>query len=136
MAKPEQRMANNVYTSRSSATMRHEDSVRCAHSHQFDMSMMPGRAGETPVKGDQRRIQRFGEGDVRGIVSREVVPQIPDTRQQGTVRIAVQRKVGEYRESCAAAFAVDLTTDCVAAQRVRDLDIEQMRRVQRQARAE
>ena len=94
---------------------------------------MAHRTGETPVAGDQRHIQRFGEGDVGSVVSREVVPQIPDTGQKETVRIAVHRKLGEYCESCAAAFAVDLTTERVTAECVRDLDIEQLRRVQRQA---
>src|SRR5260370_33080146 len=94
--------------------------------------MMAGRNGETAVQVEQRHVQRFGEGDVDGVIGCEVVPQIPDSGQKETVGIAVQRKVGEKSESCTAMVVVDLATDCVAADRVRDFDVEQMRGVQRQ----
>ena len=46
------------------------------------------------------------------------------------MRIAVQRESGEDRKRRAAAVALDLAADRIAADRVRDLDIDQVRGVQ------
>ena len=50
---------------------------------------MPGRGGEAAIAGQQRRIEHFRKRDVNRVVSREVVPQLPNPRQQDIVRIAV-----------------------------------------------
>src|SRR5437763_9570527 len=51
-------------------------------SYQFDSCMMASRSGETLVARKQRSVERFGKGDVDGIIGREIVPQIPYTRQK------------------------------------------------------
>ena len=92
---------------------------------------MAGRAGEAPLAGDQRSLELFGKGNVRCVVSRQIVSKIPDAEQQGIVRIAVQRKIREISECRLATLAVDFAPRRLSADRVRNLDVEQMRRVQR-----
>src|SRR4029077_14449133 len=45
--------------------------------------------------------------------------------------MAIQRQIGENGQSDAAALAIDLAADRITADRMRDLDIDQMRYVQR-----
>src|ERR1700730_7019331 len=94
---------------------------------------MTGRPGEPPVAGDQRHSERLGKRNVDRIISREVVSQVPDARQQETVRMPGQRKSRKNRKSRAAAFAVNLAADRIAPDGVRDLYIDQMRGMQRLA---
>jgi len=60
-----------------------------------------GRASAT-----KRRALR--QGRRRRHHRREIVPQIPDTRQKEIMRVSAEGKVGEVGDSRAAAFAVDL----------------------------
>jgi len=51
---------------------------------------------------EQRSVKSFRKGHVDGIVSREIVPQIPDPRQKEIMRMSAQgkvRKVGKSRNS-------------------------------------
>jgi hypothetical protein len=104
-------------------------------SHELDTRLMAGRSSKEPVAGDQRHSERFGKRNIDRVVSREIVSQVPDARQHETVRVPVQRESRENRKSRAAAFAVNLATDRVAPDGVRDLDIDQMRGMQRRATA-
>ena len=76
---------------------------------------MPQRGSETFVTGKQRGVEHFSQGDVHRVIGREIVPQLPDTRQQEVVRISVQRKVGEVGESRTAALGTDLVACGIAA---------------------
>src|ERR1700693_4732167 len=49
--------------------------------------------GEGTIARHQRRIERFGKRNVRRIVSREVVAQLPYPRQQDTMWVASEGKV-------------------------------------------
>jgi len=64
-------------------------------SIQLDPGAMTGRPGQTPIAGKQRRVERFGERNVNGVVGGEIVPQFPYPRQQEIVGIPLQRKVRE-----------------------------------------
>lgn len=108
----------------------------CQASDQFDSRMMASRGGETLVTRQQRCVERFGKGDVDGIIGCEIVSQIPDTRQKEIMRVSAEGKVSEVGESRAAAFAVDLALCRVSADDLRNFDIEQMRRMQRLSRFE
>src|SRR5947208_9967708 len=96
-------------------------------SHQLDACTVTGCPSEAPVTSDQRNLERFCERDVDSIIGCQVVPQIPYAGQKETMRIAVQRESGENRKRRAAAVALDLAADRIAAERVRDLDIDQVR---------
>ena len=92
---------------------------------------MTWRSCQTSVAGEQRSIERFGEGDVDGIVGREISPQTPHARQKEIMRISAQRKVSEISESRAAAFIVDLAVPRIPTKNLCNFHIEQMRGVQR-----
>lgn len=98
--------------------------------------MMARRSGETLVARKQRSVQRFGKGYVDGIIGRKIVPQIPNARQKEIMRVSAEGKVGEIGKSRAAAFVVDLALYRIAADHLRDFDIDQMRRMQRLLRFE
>jgi hypothetical protein len=98
--------------------------------------MMASRGAETLIARNQRGVERFGKGDIDGIVGREIVPQIPNTRQKEIMRVSVEGKISEVGESRATAFAVDLALGRVPADDLRNFDVEQMRRMQRLSRLE
>src|SRR3546814_1342336 len=54
--------------------------------HQFDPCGLAGTGGKALVAREQRRVERFGQGDVDGVIGRQVRPQVPDARQQEIVR--------------------------------------------------
>ena len=100
-------------------------------SDQLDPGMVAGRSSETFVAGEQWRIERFGQGDIHGVIGREIIPQIPHPRQKEIVWISVQRKVSEVSKNHAAALDIYLAVRSIPANYLRDFDVEQMRRVQR-----
>jgi hypothetical protein len=66
--------------------------------HEVDPGAVPGRGSDAAVASQKPRIERLRQRDVNRVVSREVVPQLPDPRQQHVVRITVQRKIGQSPE--------------------------------------
>ena len=69
-------------------------------------------------------VEHFGQSDVRGVIGREIIPQVPDARQKEIVWISVQGKVSEVSESHAAALDVDLAVCGVPANDLRNFDVE------------
>jgi hypothetical protein len=105
-------------------------------SEQLYSRMLAGGCGKAPVARQERCVKRLGQCDIGGVIGREVAPQIPDARQKEIMRIPPQCEVGEVRQSQAAAFNTDISIRGVAPDDLRDLDIEQMRRVERLTRSE
>ena len=100
-------------------------------SRQFDPRTMTGCCSKMTVAREQRSVERFSKGDVNGVVGREIVPQVPDTRQKEVMRISVQGKVCQVGQSRTATVIIDFATRRIPPDHLRDFDIEQMRRVQR-----
>ena len=92
--------------------------------------MMDGRCGETFVAGKQDSVKRLGKRNISGVIGGQIVPQIPDTPQQKIMRKALQRKRGEVREGFATALLIELAARSIPPDHLRDLHIDQMRRVQ------
>ncbi len=88
------------------------------------------------VSRDERGIQRFGKGQISGVISRQAVPHVPDAGEQDVMRIARERKIDEIGESFGAPFSGDDAGAHISAQDLRDLKIDQMRGVQRLVRDE
>ena len=86
--------------------------------------MMTNRRGEAPVAGKQRRVKRFREGDVYGIIGRNIIPQFPDTQQKPIVRIPAERKVGEVGKRRASALRIELAGRRVPSNDLRHFDID------------
>lgn len=47
----------------------------------LDGALGAGGSGEAPIPGEQGHVERFGEGDIGGVVDGEVVPQLPTATQ-------------------------------------------------------
>lgn len=56
---------------------------------------MPPRGRERGVAREERRAERFGEGDVRGVVGGESAPKLPDAARKRGVGIACQGQIEE-----------------------------------------
>ena len=61
----------------------------------FDVRPVSRRSAERRVAGDDRRIERFAEGDVHGVVRRDVLPQLPRAIQEVEMGVTVEIEVGE-----------------------------------------
>lgn len=92
---------------------------------------MARRRGEPLVAREQRGLEHLGEGDVHRVIGGEIAAQRPHPRQKEVMRISSQGKVGEIDERHATALGIELARGRVAPDGLRDLDVEQMRRVQR-----
>ena len=94
--------------------------------NQCDLCVVSGRGGEAPVARQKLRIQRLGQRDIDRVVRRQIMPQIPDPRQQEVVRVTPQREVGEIVECRPAARAVNLPARRLTAKYLGRFNIDQM----------
>ena len=53
------------------------------------------RAGEFPVAGQKRSIQRLGQGDVSAVIRGHRITQLPDSRYQWPVIVTLDEKLSE-----------------------------------------
>ncbi len=86
---------------------------------------------QRPVSCDERSIQRFSKSQIGGVISGETVPHLPDARKQDEMWIAGKRKINEIGESFGAAVSGDDCGAHVAAQDLRDFQVDEMRSMQR-----
>lgn len=92
---------------------------------------MARRRGKSLVAREQRRLERLRQSDVHRVVSGEIATQRPHPRQKEVLRIAPQWKVGEIDERRTTALGIELARSRIAPNDLCDLDVDQMRRVQR-----
>jgi hypothetical protein len=59
---------------------------------EIDLRTMLGRSGRATVAGQQWGIECLRQDNVNCVMSRKVLPQLPDSRQQDIMCIAVQWK--------------------------------------------
>ena len=97
---------------------------------QLHRGAMPRRPGQAPVRGDQRRVESFGQRYVSGIVSRKVLPQPPDAAGEWGMRVKSKAQVRKVLQNLVAPRTRQTATQRVATQNVKHLNVEQMRRVQ------
>jgi YD repeat-containing protein len=96
----------------------------------FDPRAMSGRLGQRAVAGDHRRLNRFGEGHVHGVVRADVVAQLPRTTQQIEVGVTVEIEVSEIGNRFVRTAGRDLTGSHETSEALSDFDVHQVRRVQ------
>jgi hypothetical protein len=65
------------------------------------------RSDQGAISRNERSIQRFSKGKISGVVSRQIVPHLPDTCEQSEMRIAGERKVEKITESFGAPASGD-----------------------------
>jgi hypothetical protein len=92
-----------------------------------------GRFPEPGIARQKRRRESFGQSNVSGVVCGQTLPEIPDPSEKEVVGIARQREIAEILESIAGPHLRDLPFPTIAPQDLRDLQIDQMGRVQRLA---
>lgn len=83
------------------------------------------------VSCDKRRIQRFRQGQVSGVIGGQAVPHLPNAIEQDEMRIAGKWKIEEIREGFRTALGGDDARALISAQHLRDFQVDQMRSMQR-----
>jgi len=89
-----------------------------------------GCACQPPVAGEQGCLQRFGEGDVGGVVDCEVVAELPAAGQQGPVGRPPERQGGQVGQGQGRTAQVSRAAVHLPAQHRGDLEIHQFWRAQ------
>ena len=69
--------------------------VEGASSDQLVPRTLTRRLGERHVAGDDRRLERLCQGDVHGVVRRDVLSQLPRASQEIEMGVTVEIEVGE-----------------------------------------
>jgi len=83
---------------------------------------------ELIVSGDQFALLPLGQGDVHGIVGREICAQGPHPWQEEVVRIASNGEAHQVVEGGRGAIGFDLSSHLKSADHLGDFDIEQLAR--------
>jgi hypothetical protein len=91
---------------------------------------VPGRPRQWSVAGDHGCVYRFGEGNVHGVVCAEVVSQRPRTRQKIEVSVTMEIEIGEVGDRLFGTRGGDFTGPHQTSKPLRDLDVQEVWRVQ------
>lgn len=129
-------LIRRVFRSRFPIWRRRSGSRSLSVSDEIDPRGVSGGQRERSVSGNKRRGEGLGKGEVRRIVGRDVVPQLPDPGEEQVVGIAAEREVGEVLECLQASFGVEISRGRVAAQNLSDFEVEKVGSVKRLASCE
>lgn len=86
-----------------------------------------GRAREMLVGRDERRVERFGKGDVERVIGGEVVAKDPSALEERDRGIAGDGQDGKILDRRGGALRVQLAASLEAPERVQDLRVQQIR---------
>ena len=86
---------------------------------------------EATIHCQQWRIQRFSQRQVACVICRRIRTQCPDPPEEEMVRISLDAERTERIQSLARTHRCQHTGVLVPAQHLHDLEIEQVRRMQR-----
>jgi len=100
---------------------------------ELDEHAVARRTRQRRVSGDHGRVQRLGQREVRGVKYGHVVPQLPDPVDKAPVWIAPYTEAGKIAEGRLGACARQASLADEPAEPLDDLDIQQLRGVQRLA---
>ena len=82
-----------------------------------------------PVTGEQGRVEGFGEGNVDGVVGRQVFTQRPDAIEKRFVAVTLQIEVSKIVEQLCSTPGVDLSAAHESPRDLCNLEIREMRDV-------
>lgn len=88
-----------------------------------------GGSGEGRVAGEERAAEQLGERHVGGVVNRQVRSRLPGARDQEPMGIPFEPQVGEVLQGFGRALGGDGAAALVAPEHLRDLEVEELRRV-------
>ncbi len=94
----------------------------------FDGAAWAGGSGEAPVAGEQGGLEGLGEGDVGGVVDREVVSQLPAAGEERSVLDALHRHIAEIIESQPDPPGIQEAAASESAPHRRHFEVDQRRR--------
>lgn len=92
---------------------------------------MPRRARQAAVAGQKRDAEIFRESNVDRVVSSDVGPKLPDPGQEKIVRITEWLEIRQMRQRLLRTRNGNSAAKNETAQHLRDLNIEEMRHVDR-----
>jgi hypothetical protein len=96
---------------------------------QFDPSTVSGRLGKRRVAGDDRRINRYCEGDVHSVVGADVVSQLPCAIQEIEVGMTMEIDVCEIGNRFPGTASRQFAGPHKSAEPLNHFDIHEMRRM-------
>ena len=85
--------------------------------------------GEPLIVSQKRRIERFSQRQIDGIISAEIVPKFPYAGQKNIVWMSPQRKDRQIDKHGPTAIRVHLSRHRIPANDLGDFDIDQVRRM-------
>ena len=91
---------------------------------------------QSAVAREQDSVQRCGQRYIDGVVSCDVVPQLPHARQQKIMSVSLQPKISQIGERSRTTPRVYVSPQRVFTYDLRHFDVEQMWHMQRLARCE
>jgi hypothetical protein len=95
--------------------------------NQLDIATRPVRPGETSVRTDEHEIHNLGHRDVRGVIDREVLAQLPASRDERTVRHAVKTERAQILERQLCTPVVEIACCGQTPPRGRNLQVDEVR---------
>jgi hypothetical protein len=95
----------------------------------FDPGAVSGRFGQRTIARDHRRVDGFGKRHVRGVVSADVVSQLPHSTQQIEMGVTVEIEVRQVSDRFLGTARGDLTGAHQTSQALSDLDVDEVRRM-------
>jgi hypothetical protein len=104
---------------------------RCAattdSTDHVDLSAVPGSIPKRSVAGDDWRLDRFGEGDVHGVVCTDVLSQLPRTTQEIQVGVTVEIEIRQIRDRVVGTPGGDFTRPHETSKALYHLDVDEVR---------
>ena len=88
---------------------------------------MAGSVGEAPVAGIEIGAESFGQREIDTVIGGHAGAQLEGPRYEREVRVTLQGEISQVAQDLACVRCRDGTAGCEAPQRLRDLDVEQMR---------
>jgi len=92
---------------------------------------LAARFCQRPISCNERSIQGFSKSQVSGVIGGKTVPHLPDSRKQDVVRVTGERKLNKVAESFGAAVRRYSGRAHVAAQNLRDFQVNEVRSMER-----
>ncbi len=99
--------------------------------NKLDTRMLPHRRRQPPVKRQKPRAQHTSQRHISRVIDRKIMPQRPDRLEKFDMRIFRQLHIRQILQPRQSAVLADLAPCGDAAQNVRNLKIQKMRRVKR-----
>ena len=88
---------------------------------------LAARFCQRPISCDERGIQGFGKSQVSGVIRRQTVPHLPDSRKQDVMRVTGERKLNKVGESFGAAVRRYSGGAHIAAQNLGHFQVNEVR---------